>query len=717
MYRIYCLVIIVSFGCSGDKQKLFSLLPSTETGIDFINQVTDDDDLNIIEYLYFYNGGGVAIGDINNDGLQDIYFTSNQGENKLFLNQGNFKFRDITSTAGVAGNADWSTGVTMADVNGDGWLDIYVSNVANYKGLKGHNELFINSGDLTFSESSEEYGLNFSGFGTQSAFFDYDRDGDLDVYLLNHAVHTVHSYTSSKTRLTKDDRAGDRILESQLTDGQLRFRDVTSESGIYSSLIGYGLGIAVSDINLDGWADIYVSNDFHENDYLYINQQDGTFKESLELMMGHTSRYSMGNDVADINNDGNMDVMTLDMLPKEPSILLKSAGEDPQKVYNIKLDYGYSHQYARNTLQLNMGNGQFADIALLSGVYDTDWSWAPLIADFDNNGLNDIFIANGIYKRPNDLDYINYVTTVNKASTRSVNLNEDSIENEMIKRMPTLKIANFLYANQGSNTFADSTAIWGLDAPSYSNGAAYGDLDNDGDLDLIINNVNQSAFVYRNNTNDQKHNNYIQVVPRWKGKNPFGYGTKVICYTASHTIHKELQPTRGFQSSVEPQITLGIGKDQAIDSLKIIWPNGDLQTIKNLAINQKLVVEYQQESQYRPLSTSISDINIINANKLGIDFKHTENSDFQDYDRESLIPYKMSTEGPAVVVGDINGDGLDDIFAGGSKGQMSAIYLQNKQGEFDHLNNGQFSLSLRYEDVDAALFDADNDGDSASSRW
>ena len=406
-------LILLFFSCKHRREKgdyLFTLLAPASTNVNFNNQLTETEQFNIIEYLYFNNGAGVAAGDINNDGLTDLYFTSNQNTNKLYLNSGNLRFEDITERAGMAGQGDWKTGVTMADVNGDGFLDIYVCQVGNYKGLQGRNQLFINKGDLTFEEEAHEYGLDFQGFSTQAAFFDFDADGDLDMYLLNHSVHTSRSYGGADLRLDQDARAGDRLYRNDVADGRRIFSDITEQAGIFSSQIGYGLGVNICDINNDGFPDIYISNDFHEDDYLYINNGNGTFSELLKQMLAHTSRSSMGNDVGDINNDGLLDVVVLDMLPDEEKIRKQSGGEDDYELFQLKRRYGYYHQFVRNTLQLNLGGSMFSEIGRLAGIYATDWSWSPLICDLDNDGWKDIFITNGIYRRANDLDYIQFLT-------------------------------------------------------------------------------------------------------------------------------------------------------------------------------------------------------------------------------------------------------------------------------------------------------------------
>lgn len=706
--RALCLIVFVLLiSCKQEQEteKLFRLVPASESGITFRNDLNDEK-LNIIKYMYYYNGGGVAAGDINNDGLVDLYFTSNEGENRLYLNKGNFQFEDITASAGVAGAGDWSTGVTMVDINSDGLLDIYVCQVGDYKGVQGRNQLFINNGDLTFTESAAKYGLDFIGFSTQAVFFDYDNDGDLDMYLLNHSVHTIHSYGSAKLRNEMDAKAGDRLFKNISETGEVKFVDVTQEAGIYSSHIGYGLGVSVSDVNMDGWLDIYIANDFHENDYLYINNGDGTFTESLERMIAHTSRYSMGCDIADVNADGWPDIISLDMLPEEPEILLKSAAEDTQEVSDIKKEFGYASQYVRNCLQINRQN-HFAELAQYAGIHATDWSWSVLMADFNNDTNTEIFISNGIYKRPNDLDYIQY--TADMANFRYTAANEDSLESEMIRRMPTLRIPNYMFKNSGVVKFDNITDKWGLNEPSYSNGMVYVDLDNDGDLDLVINNVNQPAFVYENRTEQFEQNNYIKVALRGN-ENHFGIGAKVKVYAGGKMFLREMMLTRGFQSSVAPEVHVGLGKTEKIDSIEIFWKGNKAQVLKDVAVNKKINIEQADDLELRPLFQK-PEVNLtLTTADIHIPFKHEENLTFKDYNIEPLIPYLLSREGPALAVADVNGDGRDDVFIGGAKGQASALFIQNMDGGFTAGSVSTFFSDAAYEDVDALFFDANGNG-------
>ena len=696
--------VVVSCGFHNDysSQTAFFKIPSEHSGIDFSNQLLENDEFNIIEYLYFYNGGGIAIGDINNDGLEDIFFTSNQNDNKLYLNRGNLQFDDITESAGVKKVGNWSTGVTMVDVNGDGLLDIYVCGVGGYKNFSGRNQLLINNGDLTFSDQTEQYGLSFQGFSTHAVFFDADNDGDLDLYLLNHSVHTIRSYGKSSLRLQHDNKAGDRFyLNNLIPTGKIGFTEHTAQSGILSSQIGYGLGIGVSDFNNDGYADIYVANDFHENDYLYINNQDGTFRLETDSSLPHTSRFSMGLDIADINFDGWQDIITLDMLPRDEMVLKTSAGEDSYEIQQFKLDFGYGYQVSRNALQLNQGiqiEGRlmFSDIASLAGVEATDWSWAPLLADFDNDTNVDLFVTNGIVKRPNNLDYINFISS---DSAQQYFRNE-----QLITQMPSGRVSNYFFRNVSGYAFEDVTSHWiGLDN-SFSNGAAYADLDNDGDLDLVINNINDVASILRN---DLPLKNFLPVKLEGDKYNRFGIGTKVKIYVGGKEIIREMQPSRGWQSSVQHTLHFGLGLSSSIDSLIVVWPGGNFQKLINVPVNQKLILKERNaisSFDYKGLKYA----GFVSRDSL-FDFVHKEN-DFVAFEREPLIPFAASTQGPRLAVGDVTGDGLDDVFICGASGQASKLFVQDQDGRFISVLEDVFKSAERSEDVDAQFIDVNNDG-------
>ena len=701
--QIAAAILLISCTEKENPDTRFVELSPGVTGIDFQNTLNQTEDFNIIEYLYFYNGGGVSIGDINNDGLADIYFTGNQVSNRLYLNKGNFIFEDITRQAGVSGTGNWKTGTTMADVNGDGYLDIFICGVGNYKKFDGKNQLFVNNGDLTFTERSEEYGLAFQGFSTQSAFFDYDNDGDLDMYLLNHSVHTSRSYGHARLRFQSDRYAGDKLYRNDLIpDGKPRFVEVTSVSGIYNSQVGYGLGVGVGDLNMDGHVDIYVSNDFHENDYLYINQGDGTFSEQIAASISHVSRFSMGNDIADINNDVLPDIITLDMLPRDEGVIKTTAGEESYDIYEFKLGFGYHQQFSRNTLQLNRGvdddgHPLFSDIAALAGVEASDWSWSPLLADFDNDGWKDLFISNGILTRPNDLDYINFIST--DSARRYYDYEE------FIRRMPSGAVPNLFFRNDGNLRFLDVSERWTGKNASFSTGAAYADLDNDGDLDLVVNNINDRASVFRN---ELPGGNWLQVELSGADGNTFGIGAKVILHAGDSQLYQEQSLTRGWQSSVSSLIHFGLGEISLVDSAIVVWPSGQFQIIRNVSANQRMKIREEEASgawDYSPRKRKQPLLKTM-PSKL---FIHTENQ-YNAFNKEKLIPHMLSTEGPDISTADVNGDGLEDFFVGGGAGQAGAVFLQQLSGEFKKMVQHALESDAACEDVASAMFDADGNG-------
>ncbi len=704
------IILLLIISCkSREEDELFSLLSPARTNVDFINQLTETEQFNIIQYLYFNNGAGVAAGDINNDGLTDLYFTSNQNPNKLYLNKGNLRFEDITEKAGVAGKGDWKTGVTMADVNGDGLLDIYVCQVGNYKVVHGKNQLFINQGDLTFKEEAPQYGLDFQGFSTQAAFFDYDSDGDLDMYLLNHSVHTSRSYGPSTLRFDHDSLAGDRLYRNEEENGRMVFKDVTHLSGIYSSQIGYGLGVNVSDINNDGFPDIYISNDFHENDYLYINNGNSTFSESLTEFIEHTSRSSMGNDIGDINNDGLLDIMVVDMLPEEEKIRKQSGGEDDYELFMLKLKHGYNYQFVRNTLQLNLGGGMFSEIGRLAGVYVTDWSWSPLLCDLDNDGWKDLFITNGIYRRANDLDYVKFLTKNNFFSSEE---NKNAPDKVLYEKMPLYPNISYIYKNNGDLTFTNMAKTWGFKKRSYSNGSAYADLDNDGDLDLVINNINEQAYIYMNNTDNQSDNHYLSVVLKGKGLNTHAIGARVTLFCMNQIHIAEQFPVRGFMSSVSDVLHFGVGSPGVVDSILVRWPDLTEQVLTNVPVDTVITLEMKNAG--KPVIRKEKDnekMKLFSQTLLpGLEYRHQEDPHV-DFTREHLIPHSLLAEGPALTVADLNGDGMKDLFVGGAKDQPSAIFIQQTDGTFKSSPVPAFIKDLYSEDVDAESFDADGDGD------
>ena len=693
-------MVIVS--CSKKEDALFKKLDTEKSGIAFRNDLDEKKNISILDYLYYYNGGGVALGDINNDGFVDIYFSSNQGKNKLYLNKGNNKYEDISIKAGVEGESDWDTGTIMADVNADGYLDIYVCAVVGINGFEGHNELFINNKDNTFTESASEYGLDLDNYSSSASFFDYDNDGDLDMYLLNHAVHSEASYGNANIRNNRSYECGDKLFQNNNN----KFTDVSAKAGIFGGINGYGLGVAVSDFNLDGFQDLYITNDFHEDDYYYLNNGNGTFTESLKNNFGHTSRFSMGVDVADINHDGFPDLMSLDMLPENETVLKSSLGDDNPQTLKIRTEkLGYHYQFTRNMLQINQAGKHFTETALQSGVGATDWSWSVLFADFNQDAEQDIFVSNGIPKRPNDLDYVKYFSNDNiKTKIATTKL----LDKEALTKMPKGNVSNYVFEGSSNLQFKNKSGIWTENDSIISNGSAYGDLDNDGDLDVVTNNLNNIASIYINQTNEKA--NYLKIKLTFEGKNTFGIGTKVLAYSKKTLQYKELQTTRGFQSSSEPIIHFGFKNLAAADSLVVVWPDNSYQTIRNVKTNQTLKIKAiagRKKFNYNTLQPKTLNIFTRVENNLGLNFTHQEN-DFVDFTAQKLIPYKRSDRGKATAIGDLNGDGLDDVFFGNARGKEAQIYLQNKNG-FSTKNYADISKDSIFEDASAVIGDFNND--------
>ena len=661
--------------CCTAEPALFEIIPSSQSGVDFSNTLKEESDLSILDYLYYYNGGGVAVGDINNDGYPDVFLTSNQGENKLYLNGGNFRFRDISHQAGITGKSSWNTGATMADVNGDGLLDIYVCAVVGINGFSGHNELYINNGDNTFTEQSKLYGLDTQSYSSSAAFFDYDLDGDLDLYVLNHAVHTQNSYGHSDLRYQRNPNTGDQLFKNN--NGV--FVDVSESAGIHGGVNSYGLGLATADFNLDGYPDIFVGNDFHEDDYLYINNQDGTFRESLKDWTGHTSRFSMGSDVADINGDGYPDLISLDMLPRDEKVLKASEGDDNVQTQKMRIDrYGYHYQFTRNMLFVNRPDQGFMETALMSGVAATDWSWSALFADFDNDSQQDLFISNGIPKRPNDLDFIKFVSNEqikNKITKTRL------VDRKALEMMPTGECQNFIFQGKSGLKFVDKTRNWLPQVSDVSGATAYADFDRDGDLDLITNNLNEPTKMYRNRSDGKQ--NYVQLKLQYKEQNSIGIGTKVYSYHNGGELQSQsLYTSKGFQGSSEPLIHFGYENFQKVDSLIVVWPDQRFQVLKNLPVNQRIEVSYDKTKPWtsKRLRKSRAKVFTEVSDQLGLDYTHEEDN-YLDFNREKLIPYKGSDRGPAVALGDLNGDGKTDVFLGSSKFKKSKLFLQ-QAGKF-----------------------------------
>ena len=721
-------VVAATPGCSGTREnandrlasapaagsELFSMLPSAVTGVHFENTLTETAELNVFNYRNFYNGGGVAIGDLNGDGRPEVILVSNTGGPRIYLNQGKFHFRDVTDAAGVKTRKNsWSTGITLADVNGDGRLDIYICHAGPGDPKQRANELWINQGVNsdgipTFKEMAAEYGITDGGYSTQAVFFDYDRDGDLDLFLIRNSPRPVSSFGLRNMRNVRDANGGARLYRN---DGG-HFTEVSAAAGIHSPEIAFGLGVVVADVNNDGWPDIYVSNDFFERDYLYINAKNGTFTEAIDRQMPVTSYFSMGLDVADIDNDGWPDVYTTDMLPEDEYRLKMTTQFEGWDAYQTKVRNGYGHQLMRNMLQRNNRDGTFTDVAQMAGVARTDWSWSALIADLDLDGLKDIFVTNGLAKDITSQDYIAYLA--NDETMKSVTSGGRSGVDflKLIKAMTSTRIANYAFHNKGNLQFSNEAAAWGLATPSFSSGAAYGDLDGDGTLDLVVNNVNQEAFIYRNNARTlHPANHFLKVQLDGEQKNRFAVGARVSVFAGDNTFMQEEFPTRGFQSSSDYVLDFGVGARDTVDSLRVVWPDGRVSVTRRVAANQ-LVTVHQAESNRPGLAATVpaaialfTDITARSA--LG--FKHQEN-EFVDFDRERLMPKLVSTEGPFMAVGDVNGDGLDDIFIGGAKDQPGQLLMQQRNGTFVRSNPGLFEQDRVSEDLGAVFFDANGDG-------
>lgn len=687
---------------------LFESVNPEVSGVDFRNELSFDEQFNIFTYRNFYNGGGVAIGDVNNDGLVDLYFTANMKPNQLYLNRGDFKFENVTEQAGVAGTRAWSTGVAMADVNGDGFLDIYVCNSGDISGDNKQNELFINQGDGTFVEKAEEYGLADQGFSTHAVFFDYDKDGDLDVYLLNNSYQAIGSFNKMQNeRPKRDPVGGDKLFRN---DGE-RFTDVSEEAGIYGSVIGFGLGITIGDVNQDTWPDIFISNDFFEKDYLYINNQDGTFTESLESAMRTISAASMGADIADINGDGLLDIFVTDMLPEPMGRLKQVTTFENWDKFQFNKTHGYHYQNSRNHLHLNNGDGTFSDIGRLTNTEATDWSWGALLFDMDHDGMRDIFVANGIYQDITDLDYLNFI---DDEETKIKIISQDGVDyRALIDPIPVNPVPNYAFRNLGELGFENVAQNWGLGTPIHSNGAAYGDLDNDGRLDLVINNVNQPAQIFRNQSlTFFPENHAVQIQLKGKGKNTGAIGAQIRVSAGEKIFYAEQMPNRGFQSSVDPKITIGLGSITSLDKIEILWPDGSYSSLENQPVDQVISLAWDESGELpedksffgekpEPIFTLASDPKL--------DFTHQEN-EFVDFDRDRLTYHMFSTEGPAFAKGDINGDNLDDLFLGGGKGFTGKVFLATSNGYREMEQPALLSDAIS-EDTDAVFVDVDGDGD------
>ncbi len=701
---------------------LLRLVSAEQSQVRFSNTVPENERINILTFEYFHNGGGVAIGDVDNNGLPDIYFTGNIVPNHLYLNQGNLKFQEVARSSGVQGSEGWDTGVSMIDINNDGWLDIYVCRSGQLPAELRKNQFFINQGATehqvpTFIDQASMLGLDDPGFATQAAFLDYDRDGDLDMFLLNHNVLPVENFNPTEIRQKIDPYVGDKLFENIGSANEPKFKDVSQKAGLIQNPLGYGLGVGVGDLNNDGWPDIYVSNDFIEHDYLYYNQQDGTFVEQLKSTMPHTSQFSMGNDLADYNNDGWLDIMVADMVAEDNyrnKTMMR--GMDRSK-FHYAVEDGFHYQYMTNTLQLNNGvlhssAGEtkipFSEASHLAGVASTDWSWAPLWLDLDNDGYKDLNVTNGYKKEVSNKDYVNFEKQQFSQVDQPIQTDLGQLMRTLLDSIPSTKIANYAFRNNGDLTFSKQGEAWNFTTPAFSNGASYADLDNDGDLDVVISNIDDEAFVYENQTNGSAH--YLKIKLSGPVANRDGIGARVTAFVSGTQQMQEQSLTRGFQSSVDKTIHFGLGTATVIDSLFIRWPDGLVQKVSGVKADQTLLLDHAQALTRQNATTPAKYLFTDLTNQIGITIKHQENA-FDDFERESLLPHKMSNLGPALAVADVNGDGLDDFFVGGAKGYAGRLYRQTIEGSFRLLPVSAFSVHQASEDVDALFFDADQDGD------
>jgi enediyne biosynthesis protein E4 len=715
MRRHYALLflVIALAGGAGCKQPepvadtLFRVLNDKQTGIEFNNALEYSEALNIYTFKNFYNGGGVGIADFNNDSLRDIFFCGNQVANKLYLNKGNLTFEDISEKAGLSTLPVWTTGISIADVNADGLLDIYLCKSGPPEGNRRKNELLINNGDLTFTDRAAEYGLDFEGLSTHAAFFDFDRDGDLDCYLLNNSIRSVGAYDLRKDQRQIPDTLGGNAL---LRNDQGKFIDVSSAAGIFTSSIGFGLGVTVGDVNGDHWPDMYVSNDFFEKDYLYINNQNGSFTESLEQYLTEISLGSMGADMADINNDGKPEIFVTEMLPETDERLKTTVQFENWDKYMTAYQQGYSRQFSRNVLQLNNGDQSFSEISRFARVEATDWSWGALIFDMDNDGWKDIFVANGMYKDLLDQDYINFASNPN--SIRKILSEDKGLIKRLVDSIPSNRVGNFAFRNNGDLTFTNQAGKWGLAQPSFSNGSAYGDLDNDGDLDLVINNVNMPAFVIENRTREMlPGNSSISVVLHGEGGNVFAIGSRVTVYAHGNVYTQELSPMRGFMSTVDYQLTFGLGNQKDIDSIVVEWPDGSSGAVAQPAVNKRIDL-FERDASHPMITPPSASKPVFTPGMLkGLAFTHTEN-DYVDFDRDPLLFNMNSNEGPCTCTGDVNGDGLVDVYIGGAAGQGGSLFIQNPNGGFARIQQELFDADAKSEDTDCIFFDSNQDGTS-----
>ena len=714
--NLLAISLLLISSCTDDQSKLFTSIPSSSSNIDFKNLVRESEEFNVLTFGYFYNGGGVAVGDINNDGLDDIYFTGNMMASHLYLNEGDLKFKEIAESAGVRAEGLWNTGVTMVDINADGWLDIYVCRSAAALGMRRKNQLFINNKNLTFTESAALYGLDDEGYSTQAAFLDYDRDGDLDMFLLNHSIQKYAGFGRNLPELKnqKSKEYGDRLYLNNLfiepgVEGMIgRFRDVTENAGINSTVLGFGLGVAIEDINGDGWMDIYVSNDYNEEDYLYINQQDGTFKNEVVSMLDQSSLFSMGNDIADINNDGLPDILSLDMLPPEHERIQMTSGSDNYTKKQVLYESGFDLQSMRNMLHLNNGDGTFSEIGQMAGVSNTDWSWASLIEDFDLDGNNDVFITNGYKADYTNMDFMNYAADLQIKSQQN---NKEVAVSSLVSKIPSIEVSNKIFRNQGDLTFKEMTFEWGLEEINLSNGAAYSDLDNDGDLDLVVNNLNEKASLYRNNSVENGMAPGLKINLIGSNRNPLSIGAKVKLFDKENNIiaAKSIATTRGFQSSVPPKLLFADTLISTATDIEIIWPNGIQKKIKLKTDDPEIVVKYDS-TQLTPNAVVSKRLYSLERPIGFADYVHSQDV-YNDFDKQKLLPFKMSDRGPKMISGDVNSDGLIDLYFCGTNNTSGKLFIQNFDNSFSIKANSGIVAPGKSNEMSGAFFDADGDGD------
>ncbi len=709
---LFVISICLCCGCYHKKNQLFTLLEPSATGIIFENKIRESEQFNVLNYGYFYNGGGVATGDLNNDGMIDLYFTGNMMASHLYLNKGNFEFDEIAKAAGVQAAGLWNTGVTMADVNADGWLDIYVCRSAAKLPERRKNLLFINNRDLTFTEMAGAYGLDDPGYSTQASFFDFDRDGDLDMYLLNHSVQEYAGFdkiTGSYKKLYNPYYGG-KLFRNDCIHSEIgsigRFVDITAKAGITSNVLGFGLGVSVADINGDDWLDLYISNDYNEQDYCYINQRNGTFKNELEDRFDHVSLYSMGSDIGDLNNDGQPDIITLDMLPQGHYRKKMTSGSDNYNKHHQLEQSGFFKQYMRNMLHLNNGQGQFTEIGQFAGISNTDWSWSALISDYNLDGWNDIFITNGYKADYTNMDFLAFATDLKQATDKT---SQQVTFSELISKMPSIRVHNFMYLNEKNNRFKNVSLEWGFDHETLSNGAAYADLDNDGDEDIVINNINTKASLYKNQTREQGNAHFIKIILKGGGQNPYAMGAKIELKHPNSSIQtKSIVTSRGFQSSVPPNAVFGLGNaPKKLYEAQITWPDGKKQNCPLLFPDTTNTIQYDPDTAVNPTDNRLLTPSLlISKSRLDYSSKHIE---FNDFKIQPLLHRMYSQRGPSLAKGDLNGDGLQDLFIGGVLGNVCTILIQNGKGGFIPKQIKAIPKNISVNQVE--ILDVDLDGD------